>query len=222
MVWTKGRATGPTTGWTTATGLTSKTIEPTNPATAAFGFRTSISGDGTKCLVSALGSKEVFYYINSGGTWTTPQTIIPPGVVPVDFGFGLALSEDGKTAVIGAYGANKVFVSKFSGGAFPTATELVPAAGVVTADLGQSVAVSAAGEVIVSGSPATNGLNGAALVFMWGGTSYAAGEQLVPATIGGELGYSIAISSDGFTVAAGQPGIPPGPTPGAVTVWLNQ
>ena len=170
----------------------------------------------------ASSPSEVYFYTVSGGTWSSPQTIDAPGqTIQSLYGYSLALSRDGQTAVMGSPGANQVFVSTFSGASFPTATELDLAAGGSTfLDVGSGVAISSQGEVIIVGAPDYNAVSnsGAALFFMQLGTSYGAGQQLVPSTVGGGLGSGVAVSGDGLTAAAGQTYL----APGAVEVWLYQ
>ena len=150
-----------------------------------------------------------------------------------EFGYSVAVS--GSTVVVGApdhtvgsngqQGAVYVFATSGVGATMTQTAELTDSSGVAGAELGYSVAI--AGDTIVAGEPAGTELHGDAHeentqgtldVFAtsgsWstmtsptarltdGGTLSTSGGQN---NGGGELGYSVAISSDAKTIVAGAP-----------------
>jgi hypothetical protein len=168
-----------------------------------------------------------------------------PGGAGDQFGWSVATS--GHTVVVGApyhrarsqadSGAVYVFQMPASGWASATQTaELTDSTLGAKKELGFSVAISSDGDTIVAGAPAgsevpgdPNGVNtqGTVDVFTttgrWRSTSTpaarltVAGSPQTENTLGGELGWSVAIS--GHTIVAGAPYDPTYLSPGAVYVF---
>ena len=166
---------------------------------------------------------------------------------PVGFGdqFGLSVATSGHTVVVGApyhrahsqadSGAVYVFQMPTAGWASATQTaELTDSTLGAKRELGFSVAISSDGHTIVAGAPAGsevagNGVNtqGTVDVFTttgsWRTTSTpaarltVAGSPATESTLGGELGWSVAIS--GHTIVAGTPYDPTYPSDGAAYVF---
>lgn len=166
---------------------------------------------------------------------------------PVGFGdqFGLSVATSGHTVVVGApyhrahsqadSGAVYVFQMPAAGWASATQTaELTDSTLGAKRELGFSVAISSDGHTIVAGAPAGsevagNGVNtqGTVDVFTttgrWRTTSTptarltVAGSPATESTLGGELGWSVAIS--GHTIVSGTPYDPTYPSDGAAYVF---
>jgi hypothetical protein len=156
--------------------------------------------------------------------------------------FGYSVATSGNTVVVGSpfheansqvhSGAVYVFEMKEGGWASATQTaELTDAALGGHVELGYSVAISSDGDTIVAGAPAGseiagNGVNsqGTVDVFTtsgnWTSTSTPAAKLTVStpeSTLGGELGWSVAIS--GTTIVAGAPYDPTSPSDGVAYVF---
>ena len=161
--------------------------------------------------------------------------------------FGLSVATSGHTVVVGApdhrahsqadSGAVYVFQMPTAGWASATQTaELTDSTLGAKRELGFSVAISSDGHTIVAGAPAgsevpgnPNGVNtqGTVDVFTttgsWRTTSTpaarltVAGSPATESTLGGELGWSVAIS--GHTIVAGTPYDPTYPSDGAAYVF---
>jgi hypothetical protein len=161
--------------------------------------------------------------------------------------FGLSVATSGHTVVVGApyhrahsqadSGAVYVFQMPAAGWASATQTaELTDSTLGAKRELGFSVAISSDGHTIVAGAPAgsevpgnPNGVNtqGTVDVFTttgsWRTTSTpaarltVAGSPATESTLGGELGWSVAIS--GHTIVAGTPYDPTYPSDGAAYVF---
>lgn len=159
--------------------------------------------------------------------------------------FGYSVATSGNTVVVGApfhaansnadSGALYVFQMPAAGWASATQTaELTDSALGPDVELGYSVAISSDGDTIVAGAPAGseipgNGTNsqGTVDVFTttgtWTSTSTpnarltVAGSPGTESSLGGELGWSVAIS--GATIVAGAPFDPTSPSDGAAYVF---
>lgn len=161
---------------------------------------------------------------------TTETSKVLSSSIPTagSFGSSAAISGDGLTVVIGApvegqsVGAAWVFVRSAGSTSWTLEQKLVGTGNTGGSQQGNSVAISANGNTIVIGGPADNSNIGALWVFrrvagVWtqdGSKITGSGRTGSP-----NLGFSVAISADGETIAAG------GPTDdtniGAVWVFYN-
>ncbi len=143
-----------------------------------------------------------------------------PTSVSVDgLGWSVAMSSDGSTVVAGAPGATitgsaydqgavYVFTKPSSGWASETeATKLTASDGAKDDALGSSVAVSSDGATVVAGAPGVNSDQGAVYVFTKSSPAWSQSPRLTASdgASNDQLGYSVAISSDGARVVAGAP-----------------
>jgi hypothetical protein len=144
----------------------------------------------------------------------------------------VALSSDGSTVAAGAIGVNSrqgavyVFAKPSTGWANATQTaELTASNGAAGDFFGVSVALSSDGSTVAAGALRGNSHQGAVYVFAkpstgWASTSTYTAELTASAGITKiGLGDSVALSSDGSTVAAGDPGV--NSNQGAVYVFGN-
>ena len=149
------------------------------------------------------------------------ELVIPnPGFVD-RFGWSAAMSGDGNTVVVGAKDADlaatggvrsgAVYVFAKSSGTWSSGVKLVPSDGAAGDAFGWSVAISADGNAIVVGAQGDDvaGANGesagAAYVFVKSAGAWSTGAKLTASDRAGYqgFGYSVSISGDGNTVAAG-------------------
>jgi hypothetical protein len=200
-----------------------------NAAQSYFGWSVALSADGQTALAGApqsgadLGDGAAYVFSETAGSWpTTPTATFTAPVGSNDYlGGSVALSADGQTALLGApdagpgnnnNGDGAAYLYTAPSGAWPT----VPTAtftGVLNSDenLGNSVALSGDGQTAVAGAPfaGSTGQDGAAYLYTaasgWSDTPVA---TFTPtASPGGELGNSLALSDDGQTVLASDPGL---------------
>jgi hypothetical protein len=219
-------------------------LTPSNPlADEQFGQTVAISGDGQTLVAAAPGAATAsgsdqgaaYVFTNTGGTWTQIAELTVPGTAGL--GTSLAISTDASTIVLGSPTSNndngEAFVFTKSGSTYVQTQELTastPAASAATtaltragspvaaakkpkpkptptptptpavpAFLGDNTAISSDGSTIAFGEPNV----GATVVF-----TKAAGASTWTQTAqlnGG--GDSVAVSSNGEIVAAGQAGI---------------
>jgi hypothetical protein len=207
----------------------SAVLTPSNPqADEQFGQTVSISGNGETLVASAPGAAgasgsdqgAVYVFSDASGTWTQIAELTAAGTS--ELGFSLAISADASTIVAGSPDSNsdagEAFVFTQSGSTYvetqkltepTTATTATTAAKkpkptptpapVFPAQLGASTAISANGSTIAFGEPEV----GVTDVFTkaTGASTWTQTAQLH----GG--GSSVAVSSSGTIIAAGQTGL---------------
>lgn len=190
---------------------------PTTDGGGEFGSAVALSADGQVALVGAPGAGTSYdgagyLYSESGATWPSSPTAFfpgPPGSGAED-GNSVALSANGQVALLGApeggpFQDGVAFIYAESGGTWPSA----PAAsflGPTASDawLGQSVALSANGQVALLGAPI--GGDGAAYLFTESGGTWstvAAATFTGPAGSPDDLGDEVALSGNGQTAVLG-------------------
>jgi len=190
---------------------------PTTDGGGEFGSAVALSADGQVALVGAPGAGTSYdgagyLYSESGATWPSSPTAFfpgPPGAGAED-GNSVALSANGQVALLGApeggpFQDGVAFIYAESGGTWPSA----PAAsflGPTASDawLGQSVALSANGQVALLGAPI--GGDGAAYLYTESGGTWstvAAATFTGPAGSPDDLGDEVALSGNGQTAVLG-------------------
>ncbi len=191
-----------------------------------FGLAASLSTDGTTALLGAYGESDTgttsngaaYVFTRSGTTWTQQAKLLASDKANTDlFGISVTLSNDGNTALIGAYleddsgtsGNGAAYVFTRSGTTWTQQTKLLAADKANNDDFGQSVALSANGNVALVGAvfeddPGTTN-NGAAYIFTRSGTTWTQQSKLLAADKGGEeyFGRSVALSGDGNNAIIG-------------------
>ena len=193
-------------------------LTPSNPlADEQFGQTVAISGDGQTLVAAAPGAATAggsdqgaaYVFANTGGTWTQIAELTVPGTA--ELGTSLAISTDASTIVLGSPTSNndngEAFVFTKSGSTYVQTQELTESASAAgkksppppPAFLGDNTAISADGATIAFGEPNV----GVTDVFAKpaGASAWTQTAQLP----GG--GDSVAVSSNGTIVAAGQTGI---------------
>jgi hypothetical protein len=187
-------------------------------AAGLFGFSVALSSDGTTAVIGGPdGSADggAWFFTRTGTTWSQQGAVQRPG--GQGFGWSVALSADGNIALIGAFESSVVYWYTRTGGVWSQQQETAVGA----PDFGYSVGLSADGNTAVAGGPGGFGAEGAVYVFTKGATYW----ELAATLTGGaeesgegQLGQSVAVSSNGETVLAGAPLDGPGRT-GAVWVF---
>jgi hypothetical protein len=190
---------------------------PTTDGGGEFGSSVALSADGQVALVGAPGAGTAYdgagyLYSESGGTWPSSPTAFfpgPPGAGAED-GNSVALSANGQVALLGApeggpFQDGAAFIYTESAGTWPPApgaTFLGPTQS--GAWLGQSVALSANGQVALLGAP-IGGDGGAYLFSESGGTwpTVAAATFTGPAGSPDDLGDDVALSANGQSAVLG-------------------
>ncbi len=201
------------------------------------GTSVSISADGNTAVV---GGGPAFIWRRSGGVWSQQSAALAgsdaiQGIV--DATTAVAISADGNTAIVGVprdnHGIGAVWIWTRNGnGWIQQSPKLVASDAVVTgADYathqGTSVALSAAGNTAIVGSPGDNHDTGA--VWIWARVGEFWTQQTLELVGSGAIGgagqgRSVAISADGNTAIVGGPGDTAdnhGGAAGAAWVWTR-
>ncbi len=236
--------TKPAGGWTSS--VTSVKLTATGGAGHDFlGASVAISADGSTIVAGAphvnFNTGAVYVFTRPGATWAAEgqaaTLTVSAGSVGDMFGRSVAISGDGSTIVAGApiantdVGAGYVFAKGAAWGDSSSPTATLGPASILNdpdpaTDLGWSSAISNDGSTIVLGASGVSfngdmGGQGGAYVYVRPGASWSSGNDTARllASDGGVhdmLGTSVAISSDGSTIAAGAPSTA---KPGAVYVF---
>jgi FG-GAP repeat len=234
-------ATGAASVPALATSTSPVTLAPKDGAAGdLFGESAATSGNGA---ITAIGSPEhnstgAVYVFTGTGAKASQTAELTPGNPQADEQFGqtVALSGNGRTLVAAAPGAagagasdqGAAYVFTDQAGTWTQTAELtVPG----TSELGTSLAISANGSTIVLGSPLSNNDNGEAFVFTKSGSTYVKTQKLTAkkpkstSAFPAFLGDNTAISSNGSTIAFGEPNV--GVTdvftkPAAASAWTQK
>src|SRR3954463_14960401 len=193
-----------------------------------FGEHVALSADGTTMLVGSGtdGPLDVAWvFVRSGSSWIqqgppllNPETQVPYG--SAEFGTSVALSANGDTALIGAWydsfpggprrGSAWVFTR--SGSTWThQGPKLTPSDGAGVAAFGESVALSADGNLALIGGPGDgNDQNvydprGAVWVFTRSGSTWTQQGSKIRGEQNSRFGESIALSTDETTAVIGAP-----------------
>ncbi len=220
---------GETTTTAAAVASSQNVISPTDAADGdAFGGAVALSADGKTLAVGALyadvsGNKDqgsVTVYGRSGKTWAEEKVLVGDNGNAEDwFGYSVALSSDGNTLAIGAVyadvngnkdeGAVSVFAR--SGGAWALQKTLNISSGTAGDLFGYAVALSADGSTLAVGAISAdiqaNADQGSVSVFARTGSAWKE-QQVITLDNGaasGNFGWSVSLSTDGNTLAAGGP-----------------
>ena len=215
----------PAGGWANTSTPTATLSASDGTGFDAFGDSVAISPDGGTIVASAPyhaiphGQGAVYVFTGSGGTWTQQAELTeatPMGDISGPIGTNGSLATNGSTVVVGTntdlVGNTGLLVYNKPGGGWATtgtpSTELGPPGSFVSAGLGaDGVAMSA--NTIVAGDTSGGGGVGAAYVYVNGGSGFPATPTAVltasNATSADVVGESVAISSDGNTIVAGDP-----------------
>ena len=192
---------------------------------ALQGTSVAISSDGNTAIVGGPGDNAgigaTWVFTRTGGAWSQQgQKLIGTGSVVTATlarqGTSVAISADGNTAILGGPedndGAGAAWVFTQAGGAWNQQGPKLVGSGatVIKAGFGAlqgtSVAISADGNTAIVGGPGDDGA-GAAWVFTRSGSVWSQPQAKLVATggSGGNQGFSVALSGDGYTAIVGAP-----------------
>jgi hypothetical protein len=219
----------PNSGWATTSTPAATLTNFGGVSLDRLGFSVATNEDGSTIAAGATWVNHqrgaAYVFVKPGGGWTgsilTPTATLTnsTGQVDDELGFSVAMSADGSSVEAGApyasgnKGAVYVFVKSGSWMATGVPAAALTNFGGVSADqLGSAVAMSADGSTLVAGAQGVQSYTGAAYVFVKPGGGWAT-TSAPDATLtysGGahhdDLGYSVAINSDGATIVLGAPG----------------
>lgn len=189
-----------------------------------FGNSVAISGDGNTLAVGAIledsdamDSGAVYVYRKSNTGWVEEATLKAFNAEAGSrFGQSVAMSHDGNTLVVGAYlkdngetffdaGAVHVFTKDDTGWVEEATLNAFNGSSNSSEYFGRSVSVSSDGNTLVVGSDGEDSFSGAVYVFTKEGTDWDQEAYLKASNRGDNdrFGYSVAMSSDGNTLAVG-------------------
>jgi antibiotic biosynthesis monooxygenase (ABM) superfamily enzyme len=180
------------------------------------GTSVAMSADGNTAIVGGpfdngdIGAAWVFIASNMGWIQQGNKLVAGDAVGGAQQGFSVALSSDGNTAIVGgpldSGGTGAAWVFTRSNGAWTQqGGKLVGNSG-ANAQQGSGVALSSDGNTAIVGGPLDNGAAGAAWVFtrsngVW---TQQGGKLVGTGAVGNaEQGFSVALSSDGYTALVG-------------------
>jgi hypothetical protein len=188
-----------------------------------FGYRVSMSGDGTKVIVGAnqestgatyAGAAYIFAY--SSGSWSQEAKIQASDKQADDeFGQSVSMSSDGTKVIVGAWqedtggsNAGAAYIFALSGGSWDTGTKIQASDKQDSDRFGYSVSMNSDGTKVIVGAwqDDTGGSNaGAAYIFALSGGSWSqqAKIQASDKQAHDYFGYSVSMSSDGTKVIVG-------------------
>ena len=220
---------GETTTTAAAVASSQNVISPTDASDGdSFGGAVALSADGKTLAVGALyddvsGNKDqgsVTVFGRSGKSWVEEKVLVAENGNAEDwFGYSVALSADGNTLAVGAVyadvsgnkdeGAVSVFAR--SGGAWALQKTLNISGGTAGDLFGYAVALSADGSTLAVGAISddvnANVDQGSVSVFARTGSAWKE-QQVITLDNGaasGNFGWSVSLSTDGNTLAAGGP-----------------
>ena len=186
---------------------------------ARFGRAVAISADGATAIVSAPGDQgghgRVWVFSRAGTTWSQQgSSFVGAGTVgEAHFGGSVSISGDGTRALIGGPGdsghVGAAWIFERSGEEWTEEGSKLTGAGADSeARFGGSVALSSDGTTALIGGRGQQEGEGAAWVFT-SSSSSTWSEEGPPLKVGDEageeLGYSVALSSDGSSALIGAP-----------------
>jgi FG-GAP repeat len=199
-----------------------------------LGLSVAISGDGNTVVVGAPyqaagGTKRgaAYIFVKGVGGWSnstqTAKLTASDGADNDILGFSVAISADGSTVFAGApgqaaggtkRGAVYVFMKGTGSWSDSVETAKLTASGTMNNEqVGFTLATSADGRTVVAGAPNAvvgESFRGAVYVFVqavgkWGNSTQTARLTASDSVNGDGLGFSVAVSADGNTAAAGAP-----------------
>jgi hypothetical protein len=188
-----------------------------------FGYRVSMSGDGTKVIVGAnqestgatyAGAAYIFAY--SSGSWSQEAKIQASDKQADDeFGQSVSMSSDGTKVIVGAWqedtggsNAGAAYIFALSGGSWDTGTKIQASDKQDSDRFGYKVSMNSDGTKVIVGAwqDETGGsYAGAAYIFALSGGSWSqqAKIQASDKQAHDYFGYSVSMSSDGTKVIVG-------------------
>jgi hypothetical protein len=194
-----GEATGDNSGWSVALSSDGQTL-------AVGAIRNDGNGDN---------AGHVRVYAWSGSAWSQQGGDIDGEAAGDQSGYSVALSSDGQTLAVGAFQndgngsfAGHVRVYAWDGSAWIQLGDDIDGEAAVDQS-GWSVALSSDGQTLAVGAYGNDGTGSSAghvRVYAWNGSAWSQlGADIDGEAAGDQSGYSVALSSDGQTLAVGAP-----------------
>ncbi|OHD54782.1 MAG: hypothetical protein A2Y33_02090 [Spirochaetes bacterium GWF1_51_8] len=206
--------------WNGSMWLTNKFVPHDGLAWDQFGWSVAVSADGNIIAAGAFGdddkgtdSGSVYRLYWNGSMWLTNKFVAFDGAGWDNFGISVAISADGSTIAAGANydddkGTDSGSIYRFYwNGSMWLTNKFVAFDGAGWDYFGVSVAVSADGSTIAAGANYDDdkgGASGSVYRFYWNGSAWATNKIVAyNGAASDEFGYSLSISADGNTIAAG-------------------
>jgi uncharacterized membrane protein len=189
-----------------------------------YGTSVSVSADGTALVVGAMygdgeegNSGSAYVYRWNGSSWMETKITANDGKQSDRFGRSVAMSADGDTIVVGAnmkegnaLHSGSAYVYRWNGLSW-IEDKLIASDGEENDWSGTNVAISANGNTVVVSvhMDDDNGVDsGSAYVYRWNGSEWIRTKITASDGEAGDwFGWSVAISADGSTIAAGAYGV---------------
>ena len=181
-----------------------------------FGSSVAISSDGGTVAVAARngGKGTVYIFSQDEGVWTEKAKLVASdGTALSYFGRSIAVSSDGGTVIVGAFldtnekgnGAGSVYIFSQDEGVWTEKAKLLASDGRTYDQFGSSVAISSDGGTVAVGANDADGGKGSVYIFSQDEGVWVEKAKLVASdgTARSYFGTSVAVSSDGKTVAVG-------------------
>eukprot|EP00127_Corallochytrium_limacisporum_P006009 Clim_evm86s215 gene=Clim_evmTU86s215 len=194
-------------GWTQSQKLT-----PTDGAAGDyFGNAVSMSADGTRLAVSAVGASTVYVYERAarGGDFTLSQELKASDGTPFDFfGWSVSMSADGTYVVVGAAGgtSGSVYMFQDDGGNWTQTKKLTASDGAAWDLFGCAVSISADGKRVAVGAfrDDDNGASSGS-VYVYDDDATNGFTKLAPSNgaAGAYFGNAVSMSDDGKRLVIG-------------------
>ena len=196
---------------------TQKIMAADSVNTVYLGCSVAVSADGNTIVAGAAGDDDngqtsgAFYRFKwNGSFWETNKCKSSDGTNSDIFGYSVAVSTDGNTIVAGACGDDgskgAVYLFQLNGTNW-TQKKFIAYDGANSDYFGWSIALSSDGNTIVVGAKGDDSSKGAVYHFRWNGFTWETNKLIVSGGLNSDnLGYSVAISSDGNTIVAGATG----------------
>lgn len=176
------------------------------------GVGVALSSDGSIMAVGAYNndgnganSGHVRVYQWNGTAWNQLGDDINGDAAQDAAGYTVALSSDGSIVAFGAPSSNTghIRIYKWNGNAWnQLGGDII--GGAEGDGTGYSLALSSDGSIIAIGAPFHNSMKGYVRIYKWNGNEWnQMGHDIDGAASFDAAGYSVALSSDGFTVAVG-------------------
>jgi hypothetical protein len=183
------------------------------------GSSVALSSDGNTLAVGGIGDDSymgaTWIFTRSGTIWTQQDKLVgfgQTGGTYIRQGESVALSSDGNTLAVGGTGDDSfmgaTWIFTRSGVTWTQQDKLVGVSTSAVSDQGESVALSSDGNTLAVGGTGDDSFMGATWIFTRSGTIWAQqGVKLVGVSTSAisNQGESVALSSDGNTLAVGGP-----------------
>lgn len=176
-----------------------------------FGTSVALSGDGKIMAVGAIGDSTQNGYVKifefKDGSWAQIGQTLSGQAAGDDFGKSIDLSYDGKIVIIGAdetgVGAGTVKIFKYTSNNWVQRGSDITGDSTSNAFLGQSVAISSLGNIVVIGAPGYVINLGGVRIYEYIDNNWISRGSILGNSSSDRFGHSVDISADGSTISVG-------------------